>query len=382
MQGLLRKVADLDSDAERGIRLIEFFDQLVVHGADLEAIVRATAVLAEGTAGAIVGRHGTACAVDADGELQEPCGPSEDAIVAEVRLEGGDIGRVWVERPGAKRDWDDLIVDRMALTVAASQSRSKHTTTPSPLGLSNPAIVQVLLDEDATEVDRSRAVRLLGFSPGQLVDVIALSARTDMHQAMTNIRAEMAHATGRHVAGTALSSTLGALIVASGPLGDGILGKDVLACIGDPMPVEESSKAWRSARQGVRFASLAVRQNVVRVSDLGCFLLLSELPPGIVAANRDVVAMSELASLRDGGADIQLLRTLCVSGSERETAKALHMHHSSVAYRLSRVSTVLRFNVRLPESRDRLGLALLLWGLHAGPVGAARSGASERNVGA
>jgi len=45
MRGLLSRLASSDSSAERGLQIIEFFDQLVSHRADAEAIARATAVL-------------------------------------------------------------------------------------------------------------------------------------------------------------------------------------------------------------------------------------------------------------------------------------------------------------------------------------------------
>ena len=94
MQGLLRKLASLDSDAERGLRLIEFFDQLVMHRADLEAVVRATAVLAEATAGAVDDRLGLAISVTQDGRALGPTGPSERATVHEVLIDGTPVGRV------------------------------------------------------------------------------------------------------------------------------------------------------------------------------------------------------------------------------------------------------------------------------------------------
>jgi hypothetical protein len=365
MQGLSRKLADLDSDAERGVQLIEFFDQLVVHGADLEAIVRASAVLAEGAAGAIIRASGAGCVVGPDGELQEMRQPPAEAVVSQVRTDGVDIGCAWIERDGARRDWDELIVDRMALTVAVSQSRragrpSLHGAT---LELSDPAVVQVLLDPDADEVERSRCVRLLGFAPGQHVDVIAVRAASGMHQVMTRLKAKATRLTERHAVGTALSDTLGALLIAAGPLDQEVLGGDVWVCVGDRVPVEESAQAWRSARQGVRLAALDPRPGIVRTADLGCLVLLPEIPAGLVKSNRDVAALLEVASRRDGDLDIRALQALCAHGSVREAAKALHMHHSTLSYRLNRVSKALGFEVGPPQDRDRLGIALLLWGL-------------------
>ena len=46
-------------------------------------------------------------------------------------------------------------------------------------------------------------------------------------------------------------------------------------------------------------------------------------------------------------------------------ASTLHMHHSSVAYRLSKMSNVLGYDPRTPEGQYRARTALLLWHLHA-----------------
>lgn len=365
MQGLLRKLANLDSDAERGVQLIEFFDQLVVHEADLEAIVRASAVLAEGAAGAIIRTSRAACVVGPDGDLQELRQPPTDAVVSQVRADGVDIGCVWIERDGPRRDWDELIADRMALTVAVSQRRraGRRPANGAALELSDPAVVQVLLDLEADEMERSRCVRLLGFAPGQQVDVIAARAASGMHQVMARLRAKATRLTERHAVGTALTDTLGALLIGAGPLDEGVLDGDVWICVGDRVPVEDAATAWRSARQGVRLATLSPASTIARTADLGCLILLPEIPDGLVKSNRDVAALLQVAASRDGGLDIRALQALCAHGSVREAAKALHMHHSTLSYRLNRLSKALGFEAGRPQNRDRLGIALLLWGL-------------------
>jgi hypothetical protein len=370
VQGLLLKLAEIDSEAERGVRLIEFFDQLVVHGADLEAVVRATAVLAEATAGASHGGTGMVSVVGPDGLALPSSDRSKSAIMAEVRIDGEPVGQVWLERPDGAHEWDELILDRMALTVAATQSRaSREGPAALPqLGLSDPAIVQALLDPGATEVERSRAVRLLGFAPGQMVDVIAAQTATDMNHALAQLRTRLHDETGRHAVGTALSDTLGILILAAGQLSHDTIGVDLHACVADRVPVEAVPRAWRAARQGVRFAPLgAPWPTVTRVSDLGSLVLLADLPAAAVLDSGDVRALSQIARRQDGGLDLRLLRAVSMSRSLRDAANGLHMHHSSAAYRLKRLSKALGFDVREGSNRYRLSTALLLWGLHGPP---------------
>jgi hypothetical protein len=379
VQGLLRRLADLDSEAERGVRLIEFFDQLVVHGADLESVVRASAVLADGIAGASHDRAGVVCVVGPDGSVQQAATASNGAITAEVRIDGEGVGRVWLERPDGVHEWDDLILDRMALTVAATHRRASGGARPAPqLGLSDPAIVQALLDPDATEVERSRAVRLLGFFPGQVVDIVAAQAATDMNHALAELRNRLHEETRRHVVGTALSDTLGILILATGGFSDAKISENFTICVEDRVPVEAVPRAWRAVRQGVRFASLgAPWPTVTRVEDLGSLVLLADLPPAVVLGSEDVRAVAEIARQPDGALDLHLLRALASTRSLREAANELHMHHSSAAYRLNRLSKALGFDVRRGSNRYRLSTALLLWGLH-GPADAAAQ--SSRRV--
>jgi DNA-binding PucR family transcriptional regulator len=72
-----------------------------------------------------------------------------------------------------------------------------------------------------------------------------------------------------------------------------------------------------------------------------------------------------MVSRISGRDDLELLDCLGRFGSIREIASTLHMHHSSVAYRLSKMSDVLGYDPRTPEGQYRARTALLLWHLHA-----------------
>ncbi|MEU6752558.1 helix-turn-helix domain-containing protein [Spirillospora sp. NPDC046719] len=50
-------------------------------------------------------------------------------------------------------------------------------------------------------------------------------------------------------------------------------------------------------------------------------------------------------------------------------SSAVHMHHSSVAYRIDRISDLPGVDVRSSDGRHRGRTALLLWHLHAAPRG-------------
>ncbi|WP_106211674.1 helix-turn-helix domain-containing protein [Kineococcus rhizosphaerae] len=369
MQGLLRKLASLDSDAERGLRLIEFFDQLVMHRADLEAVVRATAVLAEATAGAVDDRLGIAVSITQDGRALGATGPSDHASVHDVVVDGSGVGRVWLDRCAGSADWDDLILARMALTMAAVSGRAAAEAPPAHLGLADPAVLQVLLrgGGGAGEAEVSRAVRLLGFAPGQLVVPIALAAASGVEEALAAVRTALVDQTGRRVVGTALSDRLAVLLLSAGTTPEPALPPGVVACVGDAVPVERCAAPWTAVRRGVRFAALGGQWSPwQRLSALGAVVVLADVPEEVVQAQPDVQAVDALAARRGGDLDLQLLEAACHLKSVREAAAAVHLHHSSAAYRLDGVEAVLGFEVRTPQGRYRARTALLLWQLHGG----------------
>lgn len=361
VQGLLRKLADLDSDAERGVRLIDFFDQLAIHGADLEAIVRATAVLAEATVGAVDNRVELTYVVEPDGTVGATPVPPSSARTTDVRVDDVTVGRVWLDRNGVSFDWDELILSRMALTVAAAQTHRRSTS----LGLADPAILQVLLDPNATEVDTSRSVRLLGFVPGELTDVVALSATTNLPQTLGRCRAQLASRHKRRIAGTALTDRLGILVLAAGTLTPDDFPTDVRACIGPRVPIERLASAWNQTRQGVRFAAINEWwAPCLRLEQIGTLALLADVPEETARQSGDVRAVQQVWDRKNGDLDLRLLEAFCASASIREAASALHMHHSSAAYRLDKTEAHLGFPIREAQGRLRLYTALIMWRLH------------------
>lgn len=369
MHALLQKLVNLDSDAERGVRLVEFFDQLVMHRADLEAIVRATAVLADATVGAVDDRLGAACLVDRHGVRLPPVGPSVTAIVQDVLVDDLSAGRVWIERGAETAEWDDLIVARMAVTVATVQHRRHRLTPEPPLGLSDPAVLQTLLRPDADEAEVSRAVCLLGFAPGQRVNVIALAADADMDRALARCRSQLITSTGRRIVGAVLTDRLAVLVAAAGKLDEIPLPAGVAACVGNGVPVESCAASWQGARKGVRFARLGHQWPRWQPLDqLGAVVLLADLPASVVQALPDVRAIGAVAGRRGGDVDIRLIEAVCLSTSVREAASTLHLHHSSAAYRLNAIQGLLGFDVRSGDGRYRARTALLLWQLNMPPL--------------
>jgi len=366
MRGLLSKLAGLDSDAARGLRVIEFFDQLLVHHADLDAVARATAVISEAVTGAVLDDTGEVVVVSPAGDVLATTGPSAHAVVHEVVDDDRIVGRVWLERPAPEhgREWDDLIVERMAQCLATLHARRGVTRRNAELGFTDPAILHVLIRDDESETDVARAARLLGFRVGETVRAIAVHADSAIDESLALIRTHVAVELRARSAAAPLSRTLAAMVVAVEDLNPFPVGHAAV-CVGPPVRVERCHSSWAAARRGVRFPALGGRWSACTTSDeIGCVTVLADLDPAHVDRLPDVQAIGRLAAGTNGASDLRLLEGLGHFTSLRDMAEALHMHHSSVAYRCRTLSEALGYDVRSQDGRYRARTALTLWQLH------------------
>lgn len=369
MRGLLRRLADLDGEAERGVAIVDFFDQLLLHRADLESLVRATATLAGCPAGAVDHRLCLAYRVDLDtGAFGGECPPATAGAAAAYRAAvqvGGDcVGEVWLEGEGADHPWQDLILERMAITAASIHERIRAVHANDEGGLADPGIVELLLGRATNEVDRSRAAGLLGLLPGAPVRVVAVVATQDLAAGLPNVRSRVAALTGGRVVGAALTGQMGVLLIPRVDCPAVDLPDTVVAAVGPPATSETADRSWRAARRAVRFAGMSYTwPRWLAAADLGGTGLLADLPAEQALAEPDVLAVARLAC-GSGSVSLAVLEHFCFRGSVREAAAAVHMHHSSAAYRLQSASTALGFDVTCPQGRRRAEQALTLWHLH------------------
>ncbi|WP_326824245.1 PucR family transcriptional regulator [Streptosporangium sp. NBC_01756] len=367
MRGLLNRLSSIDSSAERGLQVIEFFDQLLSHRADAEAVARATAILSQTTAGVIFDEIGEVHVVDPAGRTLDTSGPGLNVLISDIIVDNDPVGRVWLERRDEAdgHEWDELITARFALTMAALYSRSYSDDTH--VGLTNPELLHTLLSDQAGEAETARAARLLGFGVGQPVRVLAVHAEARIERILPAFRAAVAGATTGRTVAAPMTNDL-AVLIAAGAAPRTPTPHGIAVCVGPEVAIEQCGRSWSQARRGIRFAALRANpSNWILAEDLGCVIALADLDPQEIMSLPDVCAVGELANSRSGSTDMKILDQLGWQGSLREVATALHMHHSSVAYRVDRISDLLGFDVRSSDGRYRGRTALLLWHLHAAP---------------
>ncbi|WP_062437216.1 helix-turn-helix domain-containing protein [Herbidospora daliensis] len=330
MEALAVRLSQLDSEAEGAIRVVMFYDTLMRRRVDLPALARASAGLAECVAG--IRLHGAAQVIRfaPDGGRAPVPAPSASTATP-ISLDDEEIGAVWLERPGPPGPLDELLLDRLAIAAASVVERYG----PARTTMADPALVELVISEDADEAARARALRLLGFAPGSPVAVAAVVSPVPLDRV-----ARLVCAAG--LAKAAALGDVGVLLAASVDVARFPAGSR--AGVG---------RSWRDARTALRFTTPG--EPVIRYADLGALALLAEIPPETARANADVAALAPL-----NPDDLETLDAYCATGSLRGAADLLHLHHSSVARRLAQLGAVLGLDLAEPGGRTRVKIALTM----------------------
>ena len=328
MKGLLLRLSALDSDAASAVRVISFFDVLVAQHAGLERLVASTAQLAECSAGLTVPETGVWLRTDADGVSLAATPPPS----ASRDLDGG--GRVWLERDGVPLPLDEIVLERFAIaaTVLLGEARARLS------GLDDPALVELAISASAGDVERSRALHLLGFSPLTPIRVLAVAEGP-----LPTPPGPQAAIGDRH----AVLVRADANVPAGHTIG-----------VGPALPAMRAPQSWQAARTALRFTSPGV-VDAVDWDDLGALgPIAQQIRTDEIGAIPDVAALDRLAAEPGGKDTVDVLTAVIVTDSVRKAATLVHRHHSSVAGRLARAEATLGFDVHSPTGRFRLTLAL------------------------
>ncbi|MEW2034776.1 helix-turn-helix domain-containing protein [Streptomyces roseifaciens] len=366
MEALVVRLSQLDAEAGDAIRVVMFYDTLMRRRVDLPALARASAGLAECVAGIRLFGTGRVIRIGPDGReapVPDPHGPAgrtpsghkftehgpaghrpsgHGPTTVPVRLDEEEIGAVWLERPGPPGPFDDLLLDRLAIAVAAVIERHGPASTT----MADPALVELVISPGSDEAARARAMRLMGFSAGLPVRVAAVRSEIPLDQVGGSVCASRP-VKAAEVAGVGV---ILAAAIAADRLPAGV--RAGIGTAGCP------ARSWRQARTALRFTS--PREPVVHYDGLGALALLAEIPRDLSRDNADVAAIARMAGSPD---DLETLDAYCTTGSLRRAAELLHLHHSSVARRLDHIGTTLGIGLTEPAGLVRARLALTAWRL-------------------
>ncbi|MFC8042040.1 helix-turn-helix domain-containing protein [Nocardia sp. NPDC057353] len=341
MDALVVRLSQLDVEAAGALRVVQFYDTLMRRRVDLPALARASAGLAGCAAGILLHGTGRTTRFGADG--REASGTEQPRSTAvPVVLDGEEIGAVWLERPGPPRPLDELLLDRLAIAVAAVVERYG----PARTTMADPALVELVVSASTEDAARERALRLLGFAPDTRLHVVAVRSERPLDRLAALL------CPGR----PAKAAPVGGVgVVLAAAVDPAALPADVRAGVG---AAAAPDRCWREAGVALRFATAG--RPVVRYADLGAVALLAEIAPERLRANPDVAAVALLATTP---ADLETLDAYCRTGSVRRAAELLHLHHSSVARRVEQLGAAVGIRLTDPDGLLRARMALAAWRL-------------------
>ncbi len=352
MFGLLRRLSALDADAASAVRVIGFYDALVEQGADIDTILRQTAMLAECPVG-LRSANGQLCERMEPGGAVRFAGPPADS--RRYRLPSGD--EVWLERDGAEHPLDDLVLERFALAANVALSRGQQDLG----GLDQPTLLHLAISDAAPDAARRRALERLGIRAASAVHVVAMAGEAERLDEVSRCLP------GKH---RTRVGQVEVLLAAEAPPPAMAIPVGCRVGVAPPRPAAELPEAWRQARTALRFAVPSRHPAppypphepaLVRFDDLAAFGPLAEaLTAHQISQIPDVIALDKLTEMTGGDELLRTLEAVAATDSLRRAAGLLHMHHNSVAHRVARAEQVLGYSISDLYARPKLSLALAL----------------------
>ncbi|MGW4335735.1 PucR family transcriptional regulator [Rhodococcus koreensis] len=353
MQGLPLRLSSMHDEAESTVCLIGFFDGLIEQHVDLPALVRHTAMIAGCSVG-LEDPHGlTAASAFPDGTVGRHVRPPG---ATQRTLRSGHAA--WISR--GKTDGfplDQILLERFAIACAANLARTESTVVE----LGDPALLELAVGRPTSATERSRAIALLGITPTTQVAVLAVRGPWErlseiLAQFSSGVWHRQSHLGEVHVVSVADSVPRDLRIPPGFRVG-----------VSNPHPASELPTAWEGAARALRYTAESfaaggrTERAMVFHEDLGPYdLLAARLRPEDITDIPDVEVLDQLADCATGQDLIRTVEVVAMSGSIREAARELHIHHNSVATRVARVQSAIGYAITTPQGMVRINLALAL----------------------
>jgi hypothetical protein len=365
VHGLLLRLSGIDAEAEAAVRVIAAFDQLVAHRADIGALIRAAAGLAECTTGIHDPLRGVFISTSSDGRsVAERAIPKTSTL---AKVDDGSGAEVWLYRQGGPGPLDAIVAERMAAAAAIVLDRMFGSSSYAV----DPGALEILFNDQVPELDRARCARLLGFGDAQAIRAVALVC-DDTQREVVGRSLEAVTTMIRSGGETVQLAKVGdvfAAITTADQMPDELPGQ-IRAGIGPKVDPLRAPASWSGARAALRFTLNLPglkRPRVTSVEELGPLLALARFPIDELASIADVEAIATVSANDPSGEHIHTLDAFCRAGSLRRTAAELFLHHTSVAARIEHIGSVLGYAVDTPDGAFRARMALALWQLSNSP---------------
>jgi len=279
----------------------------------------------------------------------------------EAQSDGGLSARLWIERDVPACQLDELVLARGARAAHLILERMTQVASAvSPI----PALVELLIDTDVSVVGRSRACRELGYEPNQSIRVAVLQVPGGVEGELGRVSRRVRSSGG----GEPRVAVYGddAILLMRGTVDPDALtvaGPEGRLGIGPARPAAEAPRSYRRAREALRFAQGPGAPRVANFDRLSSVVALAVLADTDLMDFPDWVALAGLSRTETGLTAILTAEILMRTGSQRDAAARMNLHHSTVAHRVGHVEQALGYGLGLHSNWFRAQLAIHLWRL-------------------
>lgn len=336
--------------------ILDFFDQQIVEGAQMESVVAPSAAFLDCTLGIRLADD-TGIAHASDGREVSPIAP---ATALTRQLARG--GEVWLARSGHLLETDEFALARFAVTTQAI-SRTARATFGIPARTSP---LQTLVDGTADGAATSVALRSLGLCSADLIRIVIGAgtpgtwSRLAQHLAERNRVVGRAGVNLRHVALICVEPDT-VVDICDIPAG-------LRVAQSRTFQAQYARDAYLNARMALHFALASPRDTgpylpiegvFPNADSIGCNEVITTLGADYISSIDDIKALDVLVE-EHGTEILRVLEAYAATESQRKAATQLFMHHNTVAYWVRKSERVLGFPCDAPYRRSRLMLALCL----------------------
>lgn len=366
MQLLLRLLSRNDALAKEALEVLRIFEVHQQSQSDLLEVIESATRLLEcrvtvrGSDGRMV------AAAHSDGW------PRKGGPLFSIRQDFGPtqrpLGTVCIDTSNPAGIIERCILDCAAHTAELTLLREQLPTGGASLKeaserrrITTKSLVGTMLRAETAVSDRLRALRLLDLPDSGRLRVAAFDNKLPARE-MTQAVAAVAGP------GPVVSTFSGRVIAIAQettcPLPRVAWPTEFRVGLGEAVPAEYLPRSLDQAQKALMFTHrLTALSRVANWDDLGTFSALSTVPVVELENSADVRVLLNLGRTNGGLKDIALLEGLCLAGTIRSTATLLHLHHSSVARRMSRLEERFGFSPTEPSYRGRLQVAIFGWRL-------------------
>lgn len=348
--------AGVETDSEWILDVIHAFDDILLgDDTSVDDVLVVTARCCHGVAGIVEASCSREHAMDASGSrsMERP-----DERASALLSDGSEV---WFARSELSAARAEFLLGRAVVTIGALLRRPKEVRQIDP-----GTALETALSAGVDSVDRSRALRTLGLASTHPLVTVAYDGP------LTSDAALLAALPDKLVLRAGRVGGLLCVVLSGKPDHFTQVPKGGRMGIGRAERGTDLPEAWRQARTALRYSLPSPHGGpertfteaiVVDFDDVGAWTIVADHLPSEtlrVINHPDVDALDRLVAQSGGEEMRRTLETVSATGSIRQAATVLHLHHNSVAHRLARAEAELGFPINVPYGRSRLLVALII----------------------